>query len=174
MQKLLVTWLALVASVLVANGQGPTDLGWTTYSNPRFGGMLRYPSEVFTSRRASDARDGVLFATSDGSAKLLVGAFENTEGHSPRSYQAFIARESYGGLRVDYAPVGQSWSVLSGTRGDMMIYEKAMFTCGGAVINSFAVVYPIAEREFYDPIVEDIEDSFKPGAAACDRHAASF
>ena len=174
MQKLLVTWLALVASALVANGQGLTDLGWTTYSNPRFGGMLRYPSEVFTSRRASDARDGVLFATSDGSAKLLVGAFENTEGYSPRSYQAFIGRESYGGLRVDYAPVGQSWSVLSGTRGDMMIYEKAMFTCGGAVINSFALVYPIAEREFYDPIVEDIEDSFKPGTVACDRHAASF
>jgi hypothetical protein len=161
--------LALVASALAANAQ---DLGWTTYSNPRFGGILRYPSEVFTSRRASEARDGVLFATEDGSAKLLVGAFENTEGYSPRSYQAFIARESYDGLRVDYAPVGQRWSVLSGTHGDTMIYEKAMFTCGGAVINSFALVYPIAEREFYDPIVEDIENSFQPGAA-CD-HAASF
>ncbi len=174
MQKFCVTWLALVVSALAANGQGVTDLGWTTYSNLRFGGMLRYPAEVFTSRRASDARDGVLFATSDGRAKLLVGAFENTEGHSPRSYQAFIGTESYGGLRVDYAPVGQSWSVLSGTRGNMMIYEKAMFSCGGAVINSFAVVYPSAEREFYDPIVEDIEDSFKPGTVACDRHATPF
>ena len=162
--------LALVASALAANAQ---DLGWTTYSNPRFGGILRYPSEVFTSRRASEARDGVLFATPDGSAKLLVGAFENTEGHSPRSYQAFIARESYNGLRTDYAPVGRSWSVLSGTHGDKMIYEKAMFTCGGTVINSFALVYPIAERAFYDSIVEDIEDSFQPGTA-CDRHAASF
>ena len=43
----------------------------------------------------------MLFATLDGSAKLLVGAFENTEGYSPRSYQAFIARESYEGLRTD-------------------------------------------------------------------------
>ena len=50
----------------------------------------------------------------------------------------------------------------------------AWTTCGGAVISSFALVYPIAEREFYDPIVEDIEDSFRPGAVACDRHAASF
>ncbi len=65
---------------------------------------------------------------------------------------------------TDYAPVGRSWSVLSGTLGDKMIYEKAMFTCGGAVISSFALVYPIAEREFYDSIVEDIEDSFRPGA----------
>ena len=170
MQKLLFI-LALVASVLAANAQG---LAWTTYRNPSFGTFLRYPSEVFTSRRTSEARDGVLFATLDGSAKLLVGAFENTEGYSPRSYQAFIARESYAGLRTDYAPVGQNWAVLSGTHGDKMIYEKAMFTCGGAVISSFALVYPIAEREFYDPIVEDIEDSFRPGAVACDRHAASF
>jgi hypothetical protein len=168
MQKLLIV-LALGASVLAANAQG---LGWTTYSD-RFGGVLRYPSEIFPSRLTSEARDGVLFATPDGSAKLLVGAFENTEGHSPRSYQAFIARESYNGLRTDYAPVGRSWSVLSGTHGDTMIYEKAMFTCGGTVINSFAFVYPIAERAFYDPIVEDIENSFQPGTA-CDSHAASF
>ena len=68
MQKLLFI-LALVASVLAANAQG---LGWTTYRNPSFGTFLRYPSEVFTSRRTSEARDGVLFATLDGSAKLLV------------------------------------------------------------------------------------------------------
>ena len=165
MLKLAVT-LALIASALAANA---LDLGWTTYSNPRFGGILRYPSEVFTSRRTSEARDGVLFATLDGSAKLLVGAFENTEGYSPQSYQAFIARESYAGLRADYAPVRQNWAVLSGTHGDKMIYG----TCDGAVISSFALVYPIAEREFYDPIVEDIEDSFRPGAVACD-YAASF
>ncbi len=82
--------------------------------------------------------------------------------------------ESYPGLKIDYAPVGQRWSVLSGTRGDMMIYEKVIFSCGGKVINSFALVYPIAERMFYDPIVETIEDSFRPGAARCDQHAATF
>ncbi len=55
-----------------------------------------------------------------------------------------------------------------------MIYEKVMFSCAGKVINSFAVVYPIAERSFYDPIVETIEDSFRPSAAGCHQHAANF
>jgi hypothetical protein len=152
----------------------PRSYGWSEYRNAKFGLQLRYPADVFDNRRTSEARDGDLFATADGSAKLLVGAFSNEEGFSPASYQRFIARESYPGLKIDYAPVGQRWSVLSGTRGDMMIYEKVIFSCGGKVINSFALVYPIAERMFYDPIVETIEDSFRPGAARCDQHAATF
>ena len=53
-----------------------------------------------------------------------------------------------------------------------MVYEKVMFSCGGRVINSFAIVYPIAERAFYDPIVEVVEDSFRPGIESCGQHAS--
>ena len=164
------------AALFLATSAGlarPADeFGWTVYRNERFGLQMRYPAQVFSSQRTSDARDGDLFATPDGSAKLLIGAFENTEGFSPAAYQQFIARESYPGLRADYAPVGQTWTVLSGTRGETMVYEKVMFSCAGRVINSFALVYPIAERRLYDPIVEAIEDSFRPGVAGCDQHAA--
>ena len=81
------------------------DLGWTEFRNERFGLALRYPAEVFVSQRSSDAGDGDLFETPDGKGRLLVGAIENTDRFTPRSYQAFIARQSYPGLRVDYAPV---------------------------------------------------------------------
>jgi hypothetical protein len=150
------------------------DLGWTGYQNPRFGLQMRYPAELFTVHRPSQAGDGDLFTTADGRAKLLVGAFENAERHSPASYQRYIARQSNPGLQADYAPVGAGWTVLSGTRGDTMIYEKAMLSCSGRVINSFALVYPIAERGLYDPIVEAIEDSFRPSTVGCDEHAARF
>jgi hypothetical protein len=168
---LLVT-IGMLSSAAVA--RPAADLGWTVYKNPRFGLQMRYPAEVFTLHRTSQARDGDLFATADGSAKLLIGAFENSERHSPASYQRYIARESYPGMHADYAPVGAGWSVLSGTRGETMIYEKVMFSCSGRVINSFALVYPIAERYLYDPIVEAIEDSFQPGSVGCDEHAARF
>ena len=167
-------WVILLAiGTTSAVGQRAADLAWTTYKNSRFGMQMRYPAEVFTEHRASRAGDGDLFTTVDGRAKLLIGAFENTQRHSPASYQRFIARESYPGLRADYSPVGAGWSVLSGTRGETMIYEKVIFSCSGRVINSFALVYPIDERQLYDPIVEGIEDSFRPGIAGCE-HAASF
>ena len=170
--RTLVILATLVALATSAVSRSAEDLGWTPMRNERFGLSLEYPANVFVDQRTSEAGDGDLFVTSDQSAKLLVGAFENVEAHTPASYQRFIARQSYPGLLVDYAPRGRTWSVLSGTQGDTMVYEKVMFTCGGRVINSFALVYPIAERDFYDPIVEGIEDSFSPGAESCDRHAA--
>ena len=148
------------------------NFDWATFRNDRFGLVMRYPSAVFPSRRSSAAGDGDLFETRDGQARLLVGAIENADQFTPRSYQSFIARQSYPGLRIDYAPVGQGWAVLSGTISDTIIYEKVMFSCSGRVINSFAMTYPVAERRFYDPIIEDIEDTFRPGRLGCDEHAA--
>jgi hypothetical protein len=150
------------------------SLGWTEFRNDRFGLAMRYPSGVFATRRSSASGDGDLFETPDGKARLLVGAFENADHFTPRSYQAFIAKQSYPGLRIDYAPIGQGWAVLSGTIGPTMVYEKIMFSCSGAVINSFAMTYPVAERRFYDPLIEDIEDTFRPGLQGCGQHAAQF
>jgi hypothetical protein len=150
-----------------------SGLGWVPYQNDRFGFELRLPAAVFTDHTAAQSGDGDLFTTSDGRAKLLVGAIENIDDHSPATYQRFLTRQSYPGLRVDYAPVGRTWAVLSGSRGGRMIYEKVMFSCGGRVINSFALVYPIHERQFFDPIVEAIEDSFRPGLARCRDHASA-
>jgi hypothetical protein len=150
------------------------SLGWKDFRNDRFGLVMRYPSAVFASRRSAASGDGDLFETPDGRARLLVGALENADHFTPRSYQGFIARQSYPGLRIDYAPVGQSWAVLSGTIGQTMVYEKVMFSCGGQVINSFAMTYPVAERRFYDPLIEDIEDTFRPAEHGCGQHAARY
>ena len=55
-----------------------------------------------------------------------------------------------------------------------MIYEKIMFSCSGELINSFAVTYPVAERRFYDPLIEDMENTFRPGAQDCGQHASRY
>jgi hypothetical protein len=34
------------------------------------------------------------------------------------------------------------------------------------------MTYPIAERRFFDPLIEAIEDTFRPGQEGCDEHAA--
>jgi hypothetical protein len=45
-----------------------------------------------------------------------------------------------------------------------------MFSCGGRIINSFAVMYPVAAKKVFDPVVEGIENSFRPGQS-CSSHA---
>ena len=38
-----------------------------------------------------------------------------------------------------------------------------MFSCAGRLINSFALIYAADERHVFDPIVERIENSYRPG-----------
>ena len=64
--------------------------------------------------------------------------------------------ENYSGADLDYAPVRKRFFVVSGTRGDMHFYERVSFTCGGRLINSWALLYPVAERHIYDRVVEAV------------------
>ena len=64
---------------------------------------------------------------------------------------------------MTYHPRGRSWFVLSGYRGDQIYYEKVMFSCQQDIVNVIAITYPVAERKLYDPIVERMEDHFRPG-----------
>ena len=141
-----------------------------TYENPRFGFALRYPTDVFTEQKVSESGDGVLFGA-PGGAKLLVGTLANGQHRSLQAYQAFIRNESYADYKVDYQRRGETWFVLSGEGHGTTFYEKVFFSCGGSLITSFATLYPTQERSKFDPIVEAIEDSFRPGTKSCPERA---
>jgi len=174
MPRIFIFFLVFLCSAPAGAFIDSERLGWSDYRNERFGFVMRYPAGVFPSHRSSASGDGDLFETPDGKARLLVGALPNTEHFSPASYQAFIARQSYPGLEADYSPVRATWTVLSGTIGETMIYEKAMFSCGGQLISTFAMTYPVAERGFYDRLVEGVEHTFRPSPKGCDQDGSSF
>lgn len=140
---------------------------WSGYRNPEFGIRLSYPSSIFAFDRATSGGDGELYVSRDGRARLLIGAFRNNEHYTPRTYQRFISETSYPGAKIDYAPVGGNWAVLSGERDGTMFYEKVFFRCNRSVIGSFAMLYPTAERHLYDPIIERIENTFRVSSRAC-------
>lgn len=146
-------------------------VGWTTYQNARFGFAISYPPGLFSPSGEAAGDAGQLFVSSDGRARLLVGALENGEGLDLRAYRDFVKRETYPGARFDYEPVGRAWFVVSGRRGDQHFYQWVTFVCGGRLINSWAMTYPDAERRRYDPVVEAVAKSFRasgtrPGACS--------
>jgi hypothetical protein len=159
-QALIVAILALAATALAAAGQGRD---WTTYRNERFGFSLRYPAGIFQTERTSESGDGQVFVGMRGHGRLLVGAFVNDDRHTVESYQSFVAKRSYSGFDITYAARRQSWFVLSGEGNGSVFYEKVMFSCGGNVINSFVLTYPLDSKSEFDPIVEGIEKTFRPG-----------
>lgn len=153
------TWLAFGPAQLAYAVLGDD---WREYRNDRFGLNLLYPADVFKPVRAAEAGDGQLFQ-SEGGARLLVGALVNDSGFSPAGYQNYIAQKSYSQYRIDYRPLGQNWFVLSGEADGRIFYEKVMFSCGGRLINSFALLYSTEERGKFDVILQRMEKSFRPG-----------
>jgi len=170
----LVTMLVLLGIMLgPASAQEPAaNAGWQPYRNERFGLSLSYPADVFQIERTSEAGDGVVFVARGMDARLLVGALPNSDRQTTASYQEFIARRSYADYQIHYRPRGSSWFVLSGEGNGKIFYEKVMFSCGGRLINSFALIYPADQRHIFDPIVERVEDTFRPGTNGCQQGAS--
>jgi hypothetical protein len=155
------TPLALAAMITALSAASAQD--WRTYSNARYGFSLQYPRDIFAVERSTEAGDGQLFVAKNGDARLLVGTLTNDTGFTPLSYQTYVAQNSYADYRISYRRLGGSWFALSGEGNGKIFYEKAMFSCAGRRINSFAVIYPSDQRAVFDRIVERVEDSFRAG-----------
>jgi hypothetical protein len=163
--KLAKTWIIGLGAVGLAISAGAAAAqrsSYTTYHNERFGFSISYPVGVF--KLEKETEDGRMMVSPDGRARLLFGAFENTGGDSLDRYRRQVLAQSYSGASLDYAPVRGRWFVLSGERDGIMFYERVTFTCGGQIINSWAMVYPVAERAFYDRLVEAVAKTYTPGA----------
>ena len=141
--------LLTIFGCILLFASGATAQDWRQYRNERYGFTLDYPADLLVTERAAEAGDGHVFASSDDEARLLVGALPNDSGYTPATYQQYIARHSYPSYQIDYRRLSSSWFALSGEGEGRIFYEKVMFTCGGRLMTSFAMIYPSAR--LYEP-----------------------
>jgi len=158
-----IVMLCLGASASHAQTASPPVEDWAVYENARFGYRLVYPDSWFEAGPESANGDGRAFTTPDGSARIVTFASHNTEGMSLREYRTTLLEDVGGYRELTYSPVGKTWFVLSGYRGDRIYYEKVMFSCGGRIINVLSISFPESEKPAYSPVIEKIEDRFGPG-----------
>jgi hypothetical protein len=142
---------------------------WASETENDLGIRYTYPSDVFSPIEGDGKPSFHYFASKSSDAKFLVGGWNNSKDQSPSEFKKWLIENVGGYDDLTYRPRGRSWFVLSGYRGDSIYYEKVMFSCGGSLVNVFAITYPTEQRNLYDPIVERMEDTFTPG----DRCAAS-
>jgi hypothetical protein len=151
-------FLFLVVMLLTAGAVAREE--WRIQQNPQYGFSFSYPQGVFTPLQ-SDGPSLHRFISSAGNAKLVVAAWE-TNGRTPEEFKRWMLADS-AGYDITYEPRGRSWFVVSGYRGDRIYYEKVAFSCAGRVANVLAITYPVGKRDLFDPLVERMEDDFKPG-----------
>lgn len=159
--------VAMVAVSLFLAAQGASAqqrlADWSRAEDPRFGYLIAYPGNVFAPRPGPRQEGGQVLVSRDGRAKLLIATFVNESGATLDEYREQILSQNYAGATLDYAPVRKRSFVVSGTLGEMHFYEKVSFTCGGRLINSWALLYPATERAFYDRVVDAIAPTYSPG-----------
>ena len=153
--------LAMLAAPAVA---GPKLDDWATVKNARHGFTIAYPVDVFEQKGEPKTDEGRLLTSKDGKAKLLIGAFENAESSTLNEYRDFLLQGQWAGAAIDYDVMRTKWFVLSGVRNGEIFYERVSFTCGGKLINSWAMTYPEAEKKTYDRVLEAIARTYLPGA----------
>jgi hypothetical protein len=163
----LVPRLLFLALLLKVSAVAVAAQDFATYRNERHGFSLSYPAATFAALSPTPNTEGRVFVSRDGNARLLAGALPNSDGMALRDYRTLLLQQSYPGALIDYAPMRENWFVLSGTRDGTMFYERVTFTCGGKLINSWAMLYPAAERRLYDRIVEHVARSYRAGEASC-------
>jgi hypothetical protein len=139
---------------------------WATIYNTRFGFQVAYPSAILLPVASPEGNDGRVLRSADGKARMIVATFDNTENLSLTAYRSFLLSDIYNGTELDYQPLKPRWFVLSGVKGDQIFYERVTFSCGGRLINSWALTYPAAERKLYDRVVERIAKTYSVGAGA--------
>ena len=136
---------------------------WIGSRDQGFGFTFLVPAHTFVPADGEDKPSLYGFKSRDGQAKLMFSAWNNKEGRTPDGFKRWLLANTEGYDELTYRPRGRTWFVLSGYRGDNIYYEKVMFSCGGNVVNVFAMSYPQGQRDRYDQIVERIEDHFRPG-----------
>jgi hypothetical protein len=155
--------IAALASAITGLPASATVSGWALQTDPDLGFRYSYPPEVFSPIEGDGKPYFHYFASPSAQAKFLVGGWNNAKGQSPERFKQWLIENVGGYDETTYRPRGRSWFVLSGYRGDSIYYEKVMFSCGGSLVNVFAITYPVNQRDMYDPIVERMENTFQPG-----------
>ena len=149
-----------------ARAQSNLFSDWATIQNKRFGFQIAYPANIFVPAPTPSGGDGRVLKSKDGQAKLLVATFENAENLSRDGYRKFLLTDIYANTNIDYSPQKQRWFVLSGTRGDETFYERVTFSCGGKLINSWAMLYPTSQKRLYDRVVEAVSKTYTAGSGS--------
>ena len=152
----------ILLAVVMLGSASAAPQQWVPQRDPHFGFRFFYPQTMF-SRLEGERPSFHYFASADSTAKFLVGGWHNRNGATPESFKSWLLANAGGYDEVTYRLRGRSWFMLSGYRGDHIYYEKVMFSCAERVVNVYAISYPVAQRDLYDPVVERMEDNFRPG-----------
>jgi hypothetical protein len=153
---------ALAAAAMLAASPAAAQKVWKTYKNERFGTTIEYPSDKFIPQPPPANGDGLRFIAVD-SAEFTVAAINNVLHQNLAAIEASALKDRPLDERITFRDRGPNWIVLSGTKADVIFYERHLLSHRGRIINDLEIIYPARLRRIYDPVVTRMSKSFRAG-----------
>ena len=134
---------------------------WAVYHNASLGFALKYPPDVFALGRNQTDNGDRLLTSKDGRALLRIFGVPNRMAITLTQYRLSLITRRYADATFDYTQQRHNWFVLSGRVREEMFYERVTLSCDGRSIHGWLLVYPIADRSFFEAIVDEIRRTYK-------------
>ena len=140
---------------------------WTSYSNPRFGAAIDIPPGFVNDVPEPANGDGLTFHSIDGKAELLVWGNNLVDGDFRADGQLRLKGETDDGWSISFQKEsGNEKDVLSGSKGERIMYLRSISSCNGTQALHFRIEYPKERKKDYDSVVERLGKSLKTGPAS--------
>ncbi|MGZ2482620.1 hypothetical protein ACVITL_001143 [Rhizobium pisi] len=127
---------------------------WRAYANARFGYAIELPADFITANEAVNG-DGILLRSQDGRAELRVFGANILDHDFATEVDSRRAIDANEGWWISYDKSAPAWASYSGTRGNRILYVRAVALCDSAA-GYFSLTYLKAERKRYDLIVSHL------------------
>jgi len=138
----------------------PKRPGYIRYRNGRFGYKIDFPKD-FVSQNPQENGSGITFLSKDGLTKLTVYGINNTGYKITDAYNTVI-NQATGPL--GYRVLKGTWFVVTWNENGTLYYRKTILGQGSE--NTFIITFPEYKKDFYNPILENIENYFTHGNTA--------
>jgi len=156
---LLITLIVIVAFPCFSQNQKKDDKYWALskkYCNARFGFCVRYPASLMKDT-APENGDGQRF--DNGNSLMMTASGINNVSHDTLKSEMRSAGEQFD--RITYRAQGENWFVLSGMKGDKVIYLKTFV--GPGSVNHMVIESSVPLKDLYRTVTANIARSFRPG-----------
>jgi hypothetical protein len=134
---------------------------WQRYGNARFQYWIDVPPG-FSKVEEADNGDGGLASSADGAAELRVWGSYPTAGSLAAEAKERQALDRRGGWSISYQAQNKSGAAWSGTKGNRVVYARAIPGCDRAVAY-FRIEYDRERQKAFDPVVSRLVKSFRSG-----------
>ena len=135
------------------------DISYSTYTNTRYLFSIDYPSFLYPGVPPTN-NDGLVFTSADGRVSLTASGANNALFYTIQDF--YNEDLSHLSVNPSYKHLGSNNYSISWEENGMIHYSYTIL--GEESVNSFNFIYPSSEKDYYDPVINRIYNSFKtPG-----------